>query len=102
MAKISNSKTLFLTTSPRSPEKMLPEIELLQKGEFVGKKWDKENQVRFMNLLNEQSFYKGSDSKHLDFSARDRINRGPKSLGLVVLKTFAGDNTSRTRTFGLN
>lgn len=86
MAKISNSKTLFLTTSPRSPEKMLPEIELLQKGEFVGKKWDKENQVRFMNLLNEQSFYKGSDSKHLDFSARDRINRGPKSLGLVVLK----------------
>ena len=37
-----NSRTLFLTTSPRTPSKMIPEITLLVE-HFAGKKWDKES-----------------------------------------------------------
>lgn len=83
MAQIS-SKVLFLTTSPRTPEKMIPEIELLVK-HFSGETWDKSNQRSFMEVLREEQFFNGKGEKDPAFSARDRINRAPKSLGLVRL-----------------
>lgn len=85
MAKSIDSKVLFITTSPRTPEKMIPEIELLSK-KFEGKKWNKENQIAFMELLREENFFNGSGDNDPAFSARDRINRAPKALGFVLLE----------------
>ena len=51
MAKI-DSKVIFVTTSPRTPTKMIPEIELLNT-HFAGKKWNTETQLAFMKLLKE-------------------------------------------------
>jgi len=78
------SKVLFVTTSPRTPHKMVPEIELLHT-HFSGKKWNLQTQQDFMKLLREENFFNGSGTNDPAFSARDRINRAPKSLGFVVL-----------------
>lgn len=86
MANLNKSKILFFTTSPRTPFKMIPEIELLGKN-FTGKKWNKNTQIEFIQLLSKEGFFNGEGSKdNLDFSARDRINRAPKALGFVSLK----------------
>lgn len=84
MARI-DSKVIFVTTSPRTPAKMIPEIELLNT-HFSGKKWNIETQRAFMELLKEENFFNGEGEKDPAFSARDRITRAPKSLGFVVLK----------------
>lgn len=80
------SKTLFFTTSPRTPLKMIPEIRVLHEY-FEGKEWNPSTQVEFIKKLAEGSDFdgKGSD-KDMAFSARDRINRAPKALGFVNLK----------------
>lgn len=83
MARI-DSRTLFLTTSPRTPSKMIPEIALLVEY-FAGKKWDKESQCAFMEVLKDENFFNGKGENDPSFSARDRINRAPKSLGFVKL-----------------
>lgn len=83
MATIS-SKTLFLTTSPRTPAKMIPEIALLDK-HFAGKPWNHDTQTAFMNVLKAENFFNGKGEKDPAFSARDRINRAPKALGFVCL-----------------
>ncbi len=80
------SPTLFFTTSPRTPLKMLPEIELLVDN-FEGQKWNKETQVKFAQILSEDKNFNGiGSSKNMDLSARDRITRAPKALGFVDLK----------------
>ena len=84
MANI-NSQLLFLTTSPRTPEKMVAEIHLLV-DKFQGKVWNNETQIAFMQFLREEDFYQGVGQNDPAFSARDRINRAPKSLGFVTLK----------------
>lgn len=84
MARIS-SQTLFLTTSPRTPEKMIAEIDLLA-SHFDGLEWNTDSQIAYMEALREADFYQGSGSNDPAFSARDRINRAPKSLGFVSLK----------------
>ena len=84
MAYLKN-KALFFTTSPRTPSKMIPEIQLLSEN-FSGRKWNKQSQVEFIDLLAQTDFFEGSgSSKNKDFSARDRINRAPKALGFVDL-----------------
>lgn len=83
MASI-DSQVLFITTSPRTPAKMVPEIELLIKN-FAGEEWNKESQCAFMEILREEDFYNGKGANDPSFSARDRINRAPKSLGFVTL-----------------
>jgi hypothetical protein len=83
MARI-DSKVIFVTTSPRTPAKMIPEIELLNT-HFAGQKWNTETQRAFMELLKEENFFNGQGAKDPAFSARDRINRAPKALGFVVL-----------------
>lgn len=80
------SKTLFFTTSPRSPMKMIPEIHLLA-SHFSGRSWNKENQIKFIELLAADGHFEGVGSQgDMAFSARDRINRAPKALGFVDLK----------------
>lgn len=83
MAQI-NSQLLFLTTSPRTPEKMIPEIKLLIK-HFKGEEWNSETQRKYMEVLRDEDFFNGQGAKDPAFSARDRINRAPKSLGFVKL-----------------
>lgn len=85
MAKSIDSKVLFITTSPRTPEKMVPEIDLLSRN-FEDKKWNTETQVAFMELLRNENFFNGSGNNDPAFSARDRINRAPKALGFVLLE----------------
>lgn len=80
-----DSKFLFFTTSPRSPAKMIPEISLLNQL-FSGQRWNKETQIAFIEALVASEFFEGSGSpRDIAFSARDRINRAPKSLGFVDL-----------------
>ena len=83
MARI-DSKVIFVTTSPRTPTKMIPEIELLNT-HFAGQKWNTETQLAFMELLKAENFFNGEGANDPAFSARDRINRAPKSLGFIVL-----------------
>lgn len=80
------SKTLFFTTSPRTPLKMIPEIDVLTRN-FEGRVWNADTQIEFIKQLAERKEFKGEGSiKELAFSARDRINRGPKALGFIDLK----------------
>ena len=83
---IVRNKVLFFTTSPRTPAKMIPEIQLLHES-FSGKPWNHQTQESFIDALAKSSFFvgKGSPSDKA-FSARDRINRAPKALGFVDLK----------------
>lgn len=100
MANI-DSQTLFITTSPRTPEKMIPEIALLAK-HFTGQPWNIQTQKAFMGVLREENFFNGKGENDPAFSARDRINRAPKALGFVQLTptislTPAGENLLNTR-----
>ncbi|MBT1696040.1 AlwI family type II restriction endonuclease [Fulvivirgaceae bacterium PWU4] len=83
MARI-DSKVIFVTTSPRTPAKMIPEIELLNT-HFSGQEWNTHTQREFMERLRQENFFNGEGANDPAFSARDRINRAPKSLGFVVL-----------------
>lgn len=84
MARVDN-KLLFFTTSPRTPAKMIPEIQLLCE-HFSGKIWDSQTQEQFIDELVECDFFEGKGSPvDKAFSARDRINRAPKALGFVDL-----------------
>jgi len=84
MAKPIKSKVIFVTTSPRTPIKMIPEIGLLNT-HFSGQQWNAETQRAFMELLRKEDFFNGDGANDPAFSARDRINRAPKALGFVVL-----------------
>lgn len=100
MARI-DSKVVFVTTSPRTPAKMIPEIELLNT-HFAGQVWNNESQIAFMDLLKEENFFNGEGANDPAFSARDRMNRAPKALGFVNLSptislTPAGEELMRSR-----
>jgi len=84
MAKPIDSKVIFVTTSPRTPAKMIPEIGLLN-SHFAGQRWNNQTQRAFMELLREENFFNGEGANDPAFSARDRINRAPKALGFVIL-----------------
>lgn len=85
MAKIKG-KTLFFTTSPRTPNKMIPEIALLAEL-FSEKPWNTQTQEAFMMALVESPFFESQGvPKDPALSARDRITRAPKALGFVDLK----------------
>ncbi|MBK7184115.1 MAG: AlwI family type II restriction endonuclease [Bacteroidetes bacterium] len=100
MARI-DSKVIFVTTSPRTPAKMIPEIELLNT-HFAGQQGNNETQRAFMELLKEENFFNGEGANDPAFSARDRINRAPKALGFVILSptielTPAGEELVNSR-----
>lgn len=101
MAKPIESKVIFITTSPRTPAKMIPEIGLLNT-HFAGQRWNNETQRAFMELLREENFFNGEGANDPAFSARDRINRAPKALGFVILSptiqlTPAGEELVNSR-----
>ena len=81
--RVLKSRTLFFTTSPRTPEKMIPEIRVLRI--YEGEMWTGDVQTHFIEKLTEYEDFQGTASNDPAFSARDRINRGPKSLGFVDL-----------------
>ena len=86
MANLNKSKTIFAFTSPRTIEKIIPEIQILVNG-YEGKKWDNDTQKSFFSDLFESEFYEGKEKpKDITFAARDRITRAPKALGFVDLK----------------
>ncbi|MBR8840550.1 MAG: AlwI family type II restriction endonuclease, partial [Stigonema ocellatum SAG 48.90 = DSM 106950] len=86
MANLNNARTIFAFTSPRTIEKIIPEIEILVDN-FSGQKWNKETQVRFFDLLFASEYYEGKQRpQDPSFAARDRITRAPKALGFVDLK----------------
>ncbi len=58
MAYLKN-KALFFTTSPRTPSKMIPEIQLLSE-HFTGRKWNKQSQVEFIDLLAKSGFLRAA------------------------------------------
>ena len=100
MARI-DSKVIFVTTSPRTPAKMIPEIGFLHT-HFAGQRWNTETQRAFMELLREENFFNGEGANDPAFSARDRINRAPKALGFVILSptiqlTPAGEELVNSR-----
>ncbi len=83
-SKPINGKTLFFSTSPRTPFKVLPEIALLVEN-LEGKICNSETQRKFYRLLADNDFFEGTESTDPALSARDRINRIPKALGLITL-----------------
>lgn len=88
---VIKSPTLFFVTSPRSPAKMRPEIKLLIH-EFAGLRWNKNTglQTAFMQRLTQLPEFEGAvNPNNPALSARDRITRGPKALGLVALDPIA-------------
>lgn len=86
MANLQKTRTLFAFTSPRTVEKIVPEIELLTDF-FEGEKWNEDTQIYFFHLLFDSDFYDGSAMpKNIPLAARDRITRAPKALGFVDLK----------------
>lgn len=85
MAVITNKKTIFFVTSPRSPHKLIDEVKFLVEN-FEGKQWNNKTQKEFYLALSKQDFFEGSPTGDIAFKARDRINRAPKALGLVDLK----------------
>ncbi len=88
MASLSKSKTLFGFTSPRSVEKIIPEIKILIEN-LEGEKWSgsEKNQIKFFNALFESAAYDGSSMpKDIALAARDRITRAPKAFGFVDVK----------------
>lgn len=86
MARI-DSKVIFVTTSPRTPAKMIPEIDLLNQ-KFASQEWNNKTQIEFMELLKEENFFNGEGINDPAFSARDRINRAPKALGFIKLSPY--------------
>lgn len=98
MGVIKRSRTLFFTTSPRTPKKLIPEITLLVDN-FSGQVWSGNECVQesFASALAGASTFEGETSKkYTSFSARDRITRSPQGLGFVDLSpvvslTAAGD-----------
>lgn len=86
MANLSKTRTIFAFTSPRTIEKIIPEIKILVEN-FEGQIWNIETQGVFFRELFNSEFYEGSKMpKDIAFAARDRITRAPKAFGYVDLK----------------
>lgn len=88
MGSLSKVKALFGFTSPRTLEKIIPEIKLLTDS-FGSEKWtgNSDLQSDFFEILYHSDFYQGeSYPSDPAFAARDRITRAPKAFGFVDLK----------------
>ena len=86
MANLSKTRTVFAFTSPRTIEKIIPEIQVLVDS-FAGKEWNTQTQIAFFHELFNSEFYEGEKMPdNIALAARDRITRAPKALGFVDLK----------------
>lgn len=87
MGSLSKVKALFGFTSPRTIEKIIPEIGVLVEN-FSEQKWsgNTELQIDFYDTLFNSEHYQGETySNDPALAARDRITRAPKALGFVDL-----------------
>lgn len=88
MANLSKSKILFGFTSPRTIEKIIPEIDILTSN-FGGGVWsgNEELQINFFQTLYDSEYYEGETfPSNPALAARDRITRAPKAFGFVDLE----------------
>jgi hypothetical protein len=88
MANLSKTKALFGFTSPRTIEKIIPEINILCEN-FSGIKWSGNEQVQldFFQTLFDSEYYEGETfPSDPALAARDRITRAPKAFGFVDLE----------------
>lgn len=88
MANLSKTKALFAFTSPRTIEKIIPEIKILSEN-FEGQKWsgNEQMQIDFFQTLFDSEYYEGDTfPSNPALAARDRITRAPKALGFVDLQ----------------
>ncbi|RUA31881.1 MAG: AlwI family type II restriction endonuclease [Bacteroidetes bacterium] len=88
MANLSKSKALFGFTSPRTIEKIIPEIKILT-DVFTNKKWSGNQKIQeeFFKALYDSEYYEGATfPKDPALAARDRITRAPKAFGFVDLE----------------
>ena len=88
MANLSKTKALFGFTSPRTIEKIIPEIRILCEN-FEGQKWSGNSnlQISFFQKLYDSEFYEGEKfPSDPALAARDRITRAPKAFGFVDLQ----------------
>lgn len=88
MASLSKSKGLFGFTSPRTIEKIIPEIRILTDN-FISDKWSGNEVVQrsFFQKLYDSEFYEGETfPSNPSLAARDRITRAPKAFGFVDLE----------------
>lgn len=88
MANLNKTRELFGFTSPRTIEKIIPEIKILIDN-FSNKTWNHELQKDFFKKLYDSEFYEGSKMPdNITLAARDRITRAPKAFGFVDLKPY--------------
>lgn len=86
MANLSKTRTVFAFTSPRTIEKIIPEIQVLVDS-FAGKEWNTQTQIAFFHELFNSEYYEGEKMPdNVALAARDRITRAPKALGFIDLK----------------
>lgn len=88
MANLSKTKALFGFTSPRTIEKIIPEIQILYQN-FEGQQWsgNEDLQAEFFQTLFDSEFYEGETfPTDPALAARDRMTRAPKAFGFVDLQ----------------
>ncbi len=88
MASLTKTKAVFGITSPRTLEKIIPEVDLLT-SLFEGEKWsgNPDLQIGYFDNLFNSDFYEGTSyPSNPALAARDRITRAPKALGFIDLK----------------
>jgi len=88
MANLSKTKALFGFTSPRTIEKIIPEIQILYQN-FEGQQWsgNEDLQAKFFQTLFDSEFYEGETfPTDPALAARDRMTRAPKAFGFVDLQ----------------
>ncbi len=77
-----DTRTWSIPTSPRSPIKLVSHISLLKK--FEGRKWNTDTQKEYASKLVKTEGFEGEGySAEMAFSARDIVNRAPKTFGFV-------------------
>ena len=86
---VINGKIIFVTTSPRTPSLMVPDIKLLIE-HLDGQEWNKETQREFLvqklKSFGEDPSESSLDDGNMELAARDRINRAPKALGFILIE----------------
>lgn len=88
MANLSKTKALFGFTSPRTIEKIIPEIQILCEN-FEGQQWagNEKLQADFFHTLFDSEYYEGETfPTDPALAARDRMTRAPKAFGFVDLQ----------------
>lgn len=82
---IQKARTLFFSTSPRSPEQIAKYLTVLIDN-FQGKEWTRELQAELYYKFIETGVMDGGESTIPDLSGREKITRSVAPLGFVQLR----------------